>query len=559
MKNKGGVVKILMWIVFFPVMLILAILRKEGWSGKRKAASIAAIAIITLGVSVGGADNAAVTVSEEAPAQAVEEVQKKEKESSKAEMTQDLKPEIAVSEELDSQETGEASVEQESENASQNTPVMESEETKDSKEQGTENDQVLQVHFLDVGQALSVLVRDMQGNELLYDAGNEGDAEFIISYLQDLGIDRLEYVVNSHPHEDHIGGMDRILERFEVDQIFMSGTAYDSKAYRDVMNILDEKQIGAVHPEPGATYDLGELGIQVLGPLGSEYESTNDYSVILKIGNATQSVLLVGDSEAAAEHELVEAGVDLHADVFQVSHHGSSTSNTIQYLSKIDPDYAVISVGVDNSYGHPDATILDRLRNMGISTYETDLDGTIVMTLNGSRIFVEALEDVGAEESRSIDQVDVDEKNTVEEPEAAEPQEAMEEKERIAEVFVELEKEPSVESSLEASSETKNEEIGSAVVITELNKSAEYVIIKNISGEAVDIGSWQLISVTGPQYFDFPKGCIIEPNQTLKITSWDANGTGDFVMAEKRIWNNSESDPAQLIDAKGVEVDFFKD
>ena len=231
---------------------------------------------------------------------------------------------------------------------------------------------------------------DGQGNELLYDAGNEGDAEFIYSYLQEHGIDRLEYVVNSHPHEDHIGGMDRILEAFEVDQVLLSTKEYDSKAYEDVIYALEEGHVETIYSEPGTTYNLGALEIQVLGPLCSDYVNTNDYSVILKIGNASQSVLLVGDSEAISEHELVEAGADLKADVFQVSHHGSSTSNTIQYLSKINPDYAVISVGADNRYGHPDATILDRLRNMGISTYETDLDGTIVMTIDGTQIFIEA-------------------------------------------------------------------------------------------------------------------------------------------------------------------------
>lgn len=551
MKDKGGLVKSLMWIVLFPVMLILAISRKEGWSGKRKAAIIVTIIIATLGISIGGADDA-VEASSEPPALAVEEMQKTEEEPPKLEETQ----ECATPEKGDSQETGEASVEKKTGDAIQNAAEIELVEAKDFVEQGSENTPVLQVHFLDVGQALSVLVMDMQGNELLYDAGNEGDAEFIISYLQDLEIDRLEYVVNSHPHEDHIGGMDRILERFEVDQVFMAEKAYDSQAYRDVMNILDEKQMNAVHPEPGEAYALGELVIQVLGPLGSEYENTNDYSVILKIGNAIQSVLLVGDSEAAAEHELVEAGVNLHADVFQVSHHGSSTSNTIQYLSKIDPDYAVISVGADNRYGHPDATILERLRNMGISTYETDLDGTVVMTLDGSQIFVEVLEEARSGDGSSDDQLDSEEKNIADEPQPEVMQEKVEES--VVDEYIEESSDSSSEIS-EEEIDARDEEKGSQIVIVELDKRAEYVLIQNTSSEVVDLGGWRIESIDGGQVFKFPMQALLEAGEFFKITSGSISAEGDFMMAKGHVWDNKSKDSARLIDSNGTEVDFFED
>ncbi|BES66326.1 hypothetical protein SANA_27650 [Gottschalkiaceae bacterium SANA] len=473
-------------------------MKNKGKFGKKKAIIIAFILFVSLGVRIGNADASAATASTKASEQDMEEIRTNENEPIKLESTQDI-------------------------------------ETEDSKEAGMGNTSVMQVHFLDVGQALSVLVMDGQGNELLYDAGNEGDAEFICSYLDELGIDRLEYVVNSHPHEDHIGGMDRVLETFEVEQVFLSTKEYDSKAYEDVMHALEEGHVEAIYPKAGTRYNLGKLEIQVLGPLGSDYVNTNDYSVILKIKNANQSVLLVGDSEAISEHELVEAGVDLQADVFQVSHHGSSTSNTIQYLSKINPNYAVISVGADNRYGHPDATILDRLRNMGIFTYETDLDGTIVMTLDESRIFVETFEGVARGMLSEDVGVDYDEKNGKEEQEAADLQAV----------------EPQVKRT--------GRKIGSPVVITELDKNAEFVVIKNVSSEAVELGGWQLISVAGSQTFDFPEGSMIEANQLLKITSHKANGSGDFIMANVYVWNNDTSDPAQLIDDEGVEVDFFQD
>ena len=397
-----------------------------------------------------------------------------------------------------------------------------------SEEQKSVDDPVLQVHFLDVGQALCVLVTDTQGNELLYDAGNEGDAAFIISYLKEMDVERLEYIVNSHPHEDHIGGMDRILEKFEVDQVILSEKAYDSQAYRDVLEILDEKQIDVVYPVSGTVYALGELSIQILGPLGSEYESTNDYSVIVKVGNKRQSVLLTGDSEATAEHELVEAGVDLQADVFQVSHHGSSTSNTIQYLSKVDPQVAVISVGANNSYGHPDAIILDRLRNMGISTYETDLEGTIVMTLDGDQIFVEAKgeevrENASSEEMQTIGSDKV-----------------------ISGLAAE-----------EIDEEKDAKQLG--VVITELDKRAEYVMIQNNDSEAVNLSGWRIESTDGGQEFLFPMQTILEAGGFLKITSGPISSEGDFIMAKGHVWDNENQDSARLIDSNGLEVDFFED
>ena len=497
-------------------------MKVKGRFSKRKAASIAVVLFVIFLASVGGTDDVAATVGKIATEQV------------KVESTQESEMGKSFSDELDSQEPEAKLNDIGSEKVNVSIPASEPEEAKGSGETERETVSVLQVHFLDVGQALSVLVMDGQGNELLYDAGNEGDAEFVMSYLKDLGIDRLEYVVNSHPHEDHIGGMDRVLETFEVDQVLLSTKDYDSQAYRDVMHALEEHHVEAVYPKAGTIYNLGALEIQVLGPLGSNYENTNDYSVILKIKSASQSILLVGDSEAVSEHELVAAGVDLQADVFQVSHHGSSTSNTIQYLSKIDPDYAVISVGADNSYGHPDATILERLRNMGISTYETDLDGTIVMTLDGSQIFIETFEAIGTGVMSEVVRVDTDEKTVVEERK-------------------------SIEDLAETKTEIAGIEIGSSVVITELNKSAEYVIIQNVSEEAVELGGWQLISVTGSQTFHFPEGCKIDANQFLKITSHNANGTGDFIMAKGYVWNNDTSDPAQLLDAQGMEVDFFKD
>lgn len=508
MKNKGGVVKVLMWIFLFPVMLILAILKKDGWSGKRKATIIVGMVIAIVGLSIGGADDAAATGIEPL-GQVVEDVQKTEEKSAKPGTIQENERQISDSEEQESQDTVEKS-------GGINSEVHDS-----------GNEQVLQVHFLDVGQALSVLVMDMQGNELLYDAGNEGDADFIISYLRKLGVDRLEVLVNSHPHEDHIGGMDRVLEEFEVDQVILSEKTYDSQAYRDVVDILDEKQIDIAYPKSGATYALGELSIQILGPQGFEYVSTNDYSVIVKVGNGSQSVLLTGDSEATAEHELVESGVDLQADVFQVSHHGSSTSNTIQYLSKVDPQVAVISVGANNTYGHPDATILDRLRNMGISTYETDLDGTIVMTLDGAQIFVEAKGD-----TRPNDSV---------------------EDTRIVE---------SSESTTELDSEEIDQErdvMHAGVVIVELDKRAEYVMIQNVSSEAVDLSGWRIESINGGQAFIFPTQTWLDAGGCLKITSGNLAADGDFMMAKGNVWNNQEQDSARLTEPNGVEVDFFED
>lgn len=380
------------------------------------------------------------------------------------------------------------------------------------------NKDILEVHFLDVGQALCILIQDQDGNELVYDAGNNADADFIVNYLNSEGVEDIEYLVNSHPHEDHIGAMDSVLESFVVDNVIMSNKTYDTKAYMDVIELLVKKDIAISDPIAGQKYVLGDWSFEVIGPIQTNYVEVNDYSVVLKVTYGNQSIVLTGDAEALSEQEIIASGVDLKANILQVGHHGSATSSTASFVYKVDPKYAVISVGADNSYGHPDSIVTKRLDIMDIETYWTEVEGTIVFTLDGASIDVHMDATVGNPDSNSTDHPEEPEEDKITVPVVTTPE-------------------------------------GSGVVITKLDKVAEYVIIKNNGTVAIDIGGWTMISEKGNQTFVFPSGYILNPGQECILTSGELSGTEDFTMANGTIWNNSSLDPAVLVDKIGNEVD----
>lgn len=245
-------------------------------------------------------------------------------------------------------------------------------------------DVLLRVDFLNVGQADCALL-STNGHYMVIDGGNNGDADTILSYLEGQGVEKLDAVVGTHPHEDHIGSLDAIINHFDVDAVYMPKIMHTSKTFEDVLDAVANKGLKIKSPSPGDTIDFNGLEIEVLGPQ-REYKDFNNNSIVLKVNAGETAFLFTGDAEETAEKDILQADYDLQADVLKVGHHGSSTSNSQAFLQAVKPKYAVISVGVGNSYHHPEEEALQRLQSIGAEIYRTDLQGNIVCTTDGKNI-----------------------------------------------------------------------------------------------------------------------------------------------------------------------------
>lgn len=243
------------------------------------------------------------------------------------------------------------------------------------------------VSFIDVGQADSILIRNGNYN-MLIDAGNNEDGEKLVNYFKSLGIEEFTYVFATHPHEDHIGGMDDIINNFKIDNYYMSNKLSTTKTFMDVLDALDGRNLKYMVPNKGDTLKLGDANIKVIYP-GDDKSNINDSSIVLKITYGKNSFLLTGDATSNVERKIYNE--DIKSDVLKVAHHGSSYSSTDVFLDRVKPYYAVISVGKNNIYNHPSNKTLEKLNKRNIKVYRTDLDGTIVFTSDGDNLSVKAL------------------------------------------------------------------------------------------------------------------------------------------------------------------------
>ncbi len=254
--------------------------------------------------------------------------------------------------------------------------------------QTTEIDGDLVVHFIDVGQADCILI-EQDDHFMLIDAGNNDDSKLVTKYLSDCGVEKLDIVIGTHPHEDHIGGLDSVINTYKINTFIMPDVVHTSRTFQDVMDAIDTNDLMVTTPQVGKEYTLGKAIITILSPIDKEYEDLNEYSVVIRLSYGETSFLFTGDAESINENEMLSNYSDLlDVDVLKVAHHGSSYSNTQAFLDQVSPSIAVIMVGANNKYGHPHDEVIDSLNKMNVPIYRTDKDGTIIMTSDGKTIQV---------------------------------------------------------------------------------------------------------------------------------------------------------------------------
>lgn len=246
------------------------------------------------------------------------------------------------------------------------------------------------VHFVDVGQGDCILIESGDKN-MLIDAGENGSEEAVFEYLKQQKIKEFDFIVATHPHSDHIGGLYEVISEYPVKNVIMPRLSKENTpttvTYEKMLKAVKESGARVIAAVPGNVYSLGEAEFQILAPFEQD-ENLNNMSVCIKLTYQGKSFLFTGDAEKAVEKQMMNSEYDLSADVFKLAHHGSSTSNSKAFLQAAAPDYAVISCGEDNSYGHPHREIVDLLYDSDIFVYRTDRDGSVVFTVNNNELKV---------------------------------------------------------------------------------------------------------------------------------------------------------------------------
>ncbi len=254
----------------------------------------------------------------------------------------------------------------------------------------------LQVHYIDVGQADAILIRVPEKNgmkNMLIDAGtSEGHpASVVTEYLQNLNITTLDYFVITHPHLDHIGAADEVINLFEIKTLIIPECEASTKAWERVLTAIDEKEVDTdILTKPGDTYHIGGASFKILAPIDpASVKETNNYSIVLRLVYGDTSFMFTGDCEKDMEKESLAMfqASDFKADVLKMGHHGSTTSTSKEFFEAVKPSLAIISCGKDNEYGHPHKETLEYLTEKGVDALRTDFEGTIILCSDKNEIY----------------------------------------------------------------------------------------------------------------------------------------------------------------------------
>ena len=246
----------------------------------------------------------------------------------------------------------------------------------------------LEVAVIDVGQGDSILVYFDSGETMLIDAGTRSQTDAVFSQLDARGIKAIDILIATHPHADHIGTMADVVERYDIGQIYMPDITSDSQTYKRLIAVIEERDIPMIYAYAGLDFSFGPAMCTIVSPQKNAKKHANNQSVVIFLDFGDTDFLFTGDMEAEAEAAVLEAGYAIDAEVLKVAHHGSSSSTTEAFLISVSPDYAVISCGTGNTYGHPHTKTIELLGIYGIETLRTDLLGTVLFVADGERIDV---------------------------------------------------------------------------------------------------------------------------------------------------------------------------
>ncbi|MGG2105083.1 MBL fold metallo-hydrolase [Lysinibacillus pakistanensis] len=354
--------------------------------------------------------------------------------------------------------------------------------------------QEMRVHFLDVGQGDSIFIESANGKTMLVDGGVKGAGQQVVSYLKELGVNKLDIVVATHPDADHIGGLIPVLQSsIDIGQIYDSGKIHTSQTFEEMLTLIDTKNIPYHVPTTGENIAFDDdLTVKVLNA-NEHATDNNDASIVLKMVYGNVSFLLTGDAGIALEKDMLQN--DVQATVLKAGHHGSNTSSSEKFIQAVHPEVTVLSYGEGNKYGHPHAEVVERLQAVGSKIYATAEAGTVIVSTDGVNYDVQSKEWSGVNISTP--------------PNAA------------------------------------------SVEIISKDLIDEIVGIKNNGSEAVSLKDWQLISIEGNQVFKFPN-VTLQPGKIIYVTSGTnaRDGQNYLKWTKKQIWLN-DGDAAQLKNAKG--------
>ena len=256
------------------------------------------------------------------------------------------------------------------------------------------NSQVMELnsHYIDVGQGDCELIEFPDGQTMLIDAGPAESGDKIVKYIKRLGYDYIDYVVATHPHSDHIGGMKKVINSFGIGEIYMPRAETTTKTYEELLKAIRQKGEKIKTTTAGTEIYKGNdpyVKVETLAPNSSQYEELNNYSIVLKITYGKVRLLYMGDAEVLSEQEILNKYDDVSADVVKVGHHGSNTSSCQEFVRKVDPQYAIFSLGKDNDYHHPHSQIVQRWKNAGAEILRTDQYGTMILHTDGDQFDID--------------------------------------------------------------------------------------------------------------------------------------------------------------------------